>query len=244
MRTKVVWVAMGLVWAAGMAQGWLAGTPKLRLSVAPGAQGVVRGEHRLEACATERGEAALGIVPRHETHGTDGTGADRVVCPRGASSCEPQAACRETSGSLLSRVTRHASRPRVTHQEEGEVEWVRAVAAGTPKLRLSVAPRAWGVVWGDGTHGTNGTDGTGADLITRHRGASSHELRAASQEGRGGRACRRRHPVRSSHASRVTRQEGGGDAWGAGGSRGRVRPSESITIAVSGGSTPVAPFFF
>ena len=55
MCRKVVWLMaglMGLVWLGGVAEGWAAGTPKLRLSVAPGAQGVVRG---------------------HGTHGTDGT---------------------------------------------------------------------------------------------------------------------------------------------------------------------------
>ena len=39
MSAKVVWVAMGLtdlLWVGGGAVVWLAGTPKLRLSVAPG----------------------------------------------------------------------------------------------------------------------------------------------------------------------------------------------------------------
>ena len=49
------------VWAAA------AGTPKLRLSVAPHGQGVVREEHRLEACATGR---EPGVVREDGTHGT------------------------------------------------------------------------------------------------------------------------------------------------------------------------------
>ena len=53
MSAKVVWVAMGLMvllWVGGVGERWLVGTPKLRLSVAPGGPGGVRGEHRLEVC--------------------------------------------------------------------------------------------------------------------------------------------------------------------------------------------------
>jgi len=55
MISKVVWVVaglMGLVWPVGVIQGSVPGTPKLRLSVAPGARGV---------------------VPGHGTHGTNET---------------------------------------------------------------------------------------------------------------------------------------------------------------------------
>ena len=92
MCRKVVWLIgalTGLVWLGGMAQGCLPDTPKVRLSVAPGARGVVPGHGT------------------NGTNGTDGTGAGRVVRPREAASCEPRTACRETSGSLFSRVTRH-----------------------------------------------------------------------------------------------------------------------------------------
>jgi len=85
MCTKAVWLIgalIGLVWAVGVAQAWSPATPKLRLSVAAGGPGVVRGEHRLEACATGRGKAALGVVRGDGTHGTDGTdgaGADPIT---------------------------------------------------------------------------------------------------------------------------------------------------------------------
>ena len=76
MCTKAVWLIaalMDLVWVGGVAEGWLAGTRELRLSVASGAWGVAQGEHRLEACATGRGKAALGVVRGDGTHGTDRT---------------------------------------------------------------------------------------------------------------------------------------------------------------------------
>ena len=102
MSAKVAWMVaalVGLVWVRGVAMVWLAGTPKLRLSVAPGALGVVRGEHRLEACATGRGKEAGGVVRGDETHGTYGTnGTDR-------------------SGL---RITRHVPASRITRQEDGE----------------------------------------------------------------------------------------------------------------------------
>jgi len=64
MCRKAVWLIgalMGLVWLGGVAVAWLPGTPKLRLSVAAG---------------------ALGVVPGHGRHGTDethGTGADPIT---------------------------------------------------------------------------------------------------------------------------------------------------------------------
>ena len=86
MSAKVVWVAMGLMgllWVGGVGERWLLGTRELRLSVAPGGRGMVRREHRLEACATGRGKAARGVVPREHRleaylHSLRGWG--QVVC--------------------------------------------------------------------------------------------------------------------------------------------------------------------
>ena len=60
MCRKIVWLMaglMGLVWLVGVAEGWLAGTPRPGSSVAPGALGVGRGH------GTHRG---LGPQPKGE----------------------------------------------------------------------------------------------------------------------------------------------------------------------------------
>ena len=95
---------------------------------------------------------------------------------------------------------RHASRAsafavrRITRQEEGG----------------AVAPRAQGVVRGDGTHGTNGTDGTGGRPVSDHASRGSCELRAAGCEPGGkSRKSVQQATTRGLLFSRVTRHASG-----------------------------------
>ena len=86
MISKVAWVVaglMGLLWVEGVAEGWFPGTPKLRLSVSPGVQGVAHGH------------------VTNGTHGTNGAAVDPITRDASLGNFEPRASSQERGSSRL-----------------------------------------------------------------------------------------------------------------------------------------------